>query len=754
MRTAKGGALSILVIGTVCLILVGVGFFFLMKLIGGQRELQNAADAGVLSIAKSGVETPTVALTGTGSQRSPFEGLMDAKTGGLNLQTYNRAVGQAFLVALNAEAENSDAGIRNARQLIQTLQGPNGIGAKLAEKLSRPGTDKNSWVVSSFQPVAESNSLRMLSSADSNANVDFSVTPDSYAVSYVRPGADSLDSSNSNIELSQSFDKQVPLKNYGLDLHVNVPRNVKAEDKNKKYTSLRGYDPIKIGRVGSICAVTMSPFEQAHLVSNKYFSTNKVNPAANLGIVLPPNSFQTNISVSDKKSALPLDLRTSSIVGTSSIDIPIPMGNPYLLQLTASKPKYDLAIPRGYLIIDNQGDNQDSAYWGLLPQENTKAADWYGSTGVSVDTAGRGCFSNNGRLEEWMTYNFAKNLPGGALLPKPSLDGLYNQSGQPATLADAEAVTATQSPLPCHCNDLNSDPIAPGANLTCVKDATSLPYNPGVFDKAYFPNYLNPPVMAKSGRQLTAGELAKMKTWNLYLSNGIGALLVGINKTTGARLYPQAPEFPLNDPLLNMPTPYNAIPGTNFTIGVNTSAPALAYSDLLEPGQVTREGSILQLMRQVANHSVQKTASMELRRFLENRMWQIKPDATQAEIDSILESKTLSLRQKYYIYLDKDRKFTLSATRPFWIADLPSDPTPDGKTHPFVTAPFSLLGTLVNPAADFDIHEMPFLDSSGPTIFGVLSANFTPSSGANNLLGVVKFQETTFGAPVLFSNAN
>ncbi len=757
LRNAHGGTIAFMLVLAFVSIIVGVGFFFFVKLVGGHRELSNAADSGTLSIAKDGAEIPTVAFSDAETRRSPLGGLIDARAKGINLQSYNRAVAQAYLVALNAESDGKAAGIANAKKLFDTLQGPNGIAAQLSEKLSQPGSSTSSWVAKAFVPPAASNSLRMLACDKSTPELSYTVNQGNYAVAYVHPESGEIEKSNSNIELGKNFKKQVPFVDYAGGQQVKIPDNSFAFDKTKNYRSLRGYDPMKIGKVGTLMAVTMSPFEQAHLISDRYFTNDKKSPSPSTDLHVPPNSFETVTLTADQRTSLNLGVKSASMVGTASINLPPADPNP--MQLSAAAPKYDLSIPRGYLIIDNAGDGIDSSYTGLIPQESTRSTIWYGTTGVSVDSPGKGCFSNNGRLEEWMKYNKARQNGTAAFMPEPQLDGLYNQSGKAASLSEARLITASSNPSPCRCHDLNSDPVGANPNSVCVKYARSLPFMPGPFDTAYFPNYLNPPVYGKVGLPMTAGELAKMKLWNLFLSNaGAGGLLTEVNHTTGARLYPQTPLFLGNDPILNNPVPYNSAPGLNCTLGTNYSAQGLAYSSPIVPGQVSKDGSLLDLMQQVASHDpnpLHHKGRLELKRFLENRMWQIKPDASQAEIDEIIDGKVhgLAVGKKYYLYLDKHRKFKLDLTPPFWIDPLTGE-TPDGTAHEYGTIPFSLLGTLVNTPGDFNVHNIPFIDSSGPTIFDRLHASFTPSSGANNLLGVVKFSETSFGVPVMFSNAN
>lgn len=753
-REQHGGALPLVLVSTIALLSLGMAFFFLIKLIGGHRELQNAADSGALGVAHVGVEAPFIPLTqpGSGNSRSPFEGLMDASVKGINLQTYNRAVGQTFLVALNAEAEGTSEGIKNARNLIQVLQGPNGMGARLSAVLNPAGSDIN-WVDKAYAPGASTNSLRMLADNSSTPLLKYKTSAQTYKTAFVHPASSELNTSCTNAAFHENFNKQIPFSNYALEQHVALPENTFAQDQPHSYLSLRGYDPIKVGRVGSICAVTMSPFEQAHLVSNHDFFRCIINPGAAVGLIPPPNSFQMNSTVPDKRTNLDLHVQTSSAVGTKAINIPLASRASNTLQLSAAMPKYDIAIPRGYLIIDNMGDGKDSSYFGRLPQPNTRSAPWYSTTGVSVDEPGSGFFSNNGRLEEWMKYNYAaKNRL--AVGPQPSLDGLYKSDGRQPSLSEAaNLITPTLKPKPCACNDLNSDLAGKNPDLTCVKYASSIMYFPGPFDTAYFPNYLNPPQWGKSGVPLTAAELAKMKLWELYMSDGgLGGLYVHSNRTTGARVYPHAPEFKLNDPLFGQAAPYNAKPGTDFTMGENVSADALAYSNQSVPGQISRNGSILELLEQIAVHSADPRKAEELKRFLLNRMYQIKPDASADEISTLLGSKKIEVRQKYYIYLDAHRNFVLSTTRPFWIDG--NDPKPDGRTRTAFTIPRDLLGTFVNTPADFDIHQLPFWDSTPSTLYGTLTASFTPSSGANNMLGLVKFTDDTTIGLMKFTNAN
>lgn len=64
LRRQRGATLGLVAACVFLVILVGVGFFFLSKIIGGGREVANATDAGVLNVAKQAVRRGAIPLTG------------------------------------------------------------------------------------------------------------------------------------------------------------------------------------------------------------------------------------------------------------------------------------------------------------------------------------------------------------------------------------------------------------------------------------------------------------------------------------------------------------------------------------------------------------------------------------------------------------------------------------------------------------------------------------------------------------------
>ncbi len=340
-----------------------------------------------------------------------------------------------------------------------------------------------------------------------------------------------------------------------------------------------------------------------------------------------------------------------------------------------------------------------------------------------------------------MKYNddVKKGLPSA----QPSLDGLYTALGNQADVSQAKNITPRASAAACHCNDLNSDPLALGYQPPCATYIAS-------FNHAYFPD--QGPQLDVSGAQLTAGEWAKMQLWDHHPNSG---WLLLPQKTTGTRLYPPPP----NCPMLGQEAPYCG--SSTVTLLYDTPVQsALGYSNPNVPGQVTKDGTLVELMAQI-----NPLGAVELGRFVDNRIRQIKPTASDAEIIAVLSTK-LKLRSKYYLYMNQTSgNLVMDTQAPPWL-DPNFGTVADGKPKIFPGIPFNLVPTLINPHHDFNIHDEPFLDWSlyppDPNFdktslaLDSLTGTFTPASGAYNLLGTISFEEKirNVGLPTVFYNPN
>jgi len=170
----RGATLGLIAVLSLVLAILGIAFFFLVKLVGGHRELERATDSGNLNVAKQSLTSPFLRVFGAppydisdsfilGEVQKNFSEFRDMSNGQLDLRVFDRCVGYTFLTAVNASADNypnppNPLGIARARQLIQVLNDPtNGVGVSLARKLkSDPALDVN------FASLADANDIQML----------------------------------------------------------------------------------------------------------------------------------------------------------------------------------------------------------------------------------------------------------------------------------------------------------------------------------------------------------------------------------------------------------------------------------------------------------------------------------------------------------------------------------------------------------------------------------------------------------------
>jgi len=131
VRRQGGATLGLVAACVFFVIVIGVGFYFLSKIIGGGREVANATDAGALNVAKQALKRGTVAMTA--AQNSEFGALTDPPgSGQVTLITYNRIIAQAMMVATNAQVEGTGIAKTNAQATAALAQA---VGASLKSSL-------------------------------------------------------------------------------------------------------------------------------------------------------------------------------------------------------------------------------------------------------------------------------------------------------------------------------------------------------------------------------------------------------------------------------------------------------------------------------------------------------------------------------------------------------------------------------------------------------------------------------------------
>lgn len=801
LRSTRAASLAMIIAVSVVIILVGIGLYMLMQMFGGSREVMNAVDAGTLNVCKEAIVTPNVPSStvlgiatdaGAANQSqilSALQQLLDTKNGGgtanapvADLLTYNRVVSQVLLAGLNAEADGGPNAVADAQTALQLLQSPNGsIGQLLQQALAN-----SAWTQAPFNAVAQSNSVRM-------AQQTGVAVWQSSSVAYVGQGNtyQSYDSTNIGINGSNgSTSNLMPYTNYQQATQQSWPAN--ATDSTGNFMS--GYQPISLGNVGTIYGVPVEPGMQPHLISQTIFGSEAASPGG-ANAAVPPNAFSISANVTEQRTNMPLGSWSAGVVGGGAT-------------------QYPLSMPNGYFVIDNSGTgipNSGAVATGTFPSLNNVTGQEL-STGITAISLPHGLslFSDNGALEQWETYNQAlaknpKNPP-----PQPSLTGLFDENGNPATVPEAlQAIGPVTT-----CNDMNSQ--GPGAVPVCQ----NLLDNPvgalglGAFDTAYF----GPSTSYGSAGvapDLTADEFAAMEFAAGYASaytaqgqhgpqwtNTFTFTLPSPPVTTGMRMF----DPPYNAMLgASLPWYSQNLFGPNYISSLtngqeqNILNTSLQYSDPNHTGVVTQVGSLLQLVQQnttgipSATGTVDGTATPassgvpytrngssvsspppagqqpadEITRLITNRIYQIKPTATAAEINTVLNTP-LQLGSIYYVYLNAATgNITMSTTAPPQVFTQPGNGTQyvppttgtgylggDGTAVNFTTtyyllAPGNPYGTVVNPMYDFGCDLALFTQEAQPSggLTGQHTIIYTPSTGAYNNLGVIQLQDSVYVDP-------
>jgi hypothetical protein len=156
LRRRRGATLGLVAVIVLFIAILGIGFFFLSKIMGGGREVANATDAGAMNVAKRALMEPTV----NAPANDEFDGLgVDTATGipnnsgQINLLAYNRAVGRALLVALNARAIGP-ASSKLAGDVIDKLET---LGRNLQTQLNGGG-----MLPGYFDTMAKAQNVKMM----------------------------------------------------------------------------------------------------------------------------------------------------------------------------------------------------------------------------------------------------------------------------------------------------------------------------------------------------------------------------------------------------------------------------------------------------------------------------------------------------------------------------------------------------------------------------------------------------------------
>ncbi len=688
-RAQLGVGIPVVIVSSLVVVLIGIFIVFLLMQLGGGREAQHAVDAGNLNVAKRALVRPGIGLN-PGVEQENFANLVDSTTGEINLRAYNRVVGQALLVALNA-AEDPGVGGQartNAQRVLAAAQGPGGIGERLFNTLAAPGGTRTH-----FEEVARPNLVSML-----GTDTQVRANDGEYDTSFMARGAPSnvfLNTADLNNVLTQAQRDQLG--------------SVFTQRGDRSF--INGYQDIPaLGT--TLQFVTLRPTQAPHLVSLRDFNTNRDSPLGAGNNVLPQNAFRSSGFARDKNSSQDLKLSSTAIVG-------------------ALDSVYRISLPFGYIEVENPQGTRTNFISSPNP-DHVIANELGDPNGISVVGLGgdRQLFSTNGDLiAQWATYN-----EGGGVGTPPTTSELYvvdSLSGTPrqATTSDAALITSTR---PTTCVDRNV------SGSTAISPCQELygPNGTGPFAQIYSPGEEPNEQVPSGGIDLMAVEELKRMLIDLF---NIPGTLTAPPGSTGLRV------FTCNPTVLNC----CAVGGAaSHSIDLGTRSAILPVVSVAgSPAQLLRQadGNYDQQDRCSDTTRAESVALRDLRGELRRRIRQIKPEASDAEINAVLASATILMGETKYIYMEDPegaRRLVFTDVRPPAFSGV----NPDGSQRIRVASTYPLRDRTVNPRNETNIHDQLYTETiESATLEGTDSAEFIRSSGFRNLLGRLTFRNQAQG---------
>lgn len=334
-RHKKGSITAFGVVLALVLVVLGGGFLFFILFMGGQREVKNAVDSGMLNVGKQveDADLVSVHLNGSPGQMCFLDVTTDtidsSKMGDtkVDLRRINRVWGEAMLFCINAKAAGGDAG-NGTSNASDAVQGAKDISDALANKLTNPNN-----LYGFFDDYTNSNSVRMLGNTVTTQHLGGA----NWKTSLMDRESESnivLNGTNQpNFNLPGGF--SLPSGSFTKSKRKNVPTEA------GNYYFLSGYVPIEIAG-NTFWQVPFQYDEKPHLVAKSTFD-------------------------GDTKSAKSIDWDTP-VPNAFSGEGEARKGNTgekaLTCVLTNPRQPFQLAIPHGFVKIHLE---QMKAHWKFFP---------------------------------------------------------------------------------------------------------------------------------------------------------------------------------------------------------------------------------------------------------------------------------------------------------------------------------------------------------------------------------------------------
>jgi hypothetical protein len=567
-RQPAGTVLSIVFLVTFALIIIGTAFFFIAKVLGGSRELNNAADAGALNVAKFAITNPAVNVynplaPGLPVDAQDFFALADqpgsnGATCAISSLTYNRTVAQALFVATNAQVEGTAQALQNANREVLAAKA---VGNALQNAFGTSATTQA--LNSAFDGIK--NNLKMMGEGEQPVVIN----PDGVTrvqSAFIKTGG------SANVWFDPSV-LSLPAPGVEPFSYYQIPRNNspqavkprKLPDGNYQsafsevpggYNALHlaGYTRIPVLQntpyADNMFAVPNEPLLSPHLVSlGDFNAAASVFPDASV----PQNAFRIDCHAFDKSTKGAIDTTACAMIGCTNAPFPVPKNSGvYSPGNSLNYTDYVAAIPAGYIRIVNLPDMNTNIVTQGLPLPPVENA-LYDGLHYIFNTKGDG------------GNHLASDAGGGAYVSKTLVYTNNPKSGFFVTLKDGGRSVLVK--WAAYVNSHGTDGLGHDEALDPIRN--TLPPHQGITPLVYNQNANQPPpgylihTGSGSGQLATLQQVlfspgirnsqsfllnsATVDTAPLWVTEQLDAILANfgssIEKVVGAKDYPTIVEY-------------------------------------------------------------------------------------------------------------------------------------------------------------------------------------------------------------------
>ncbi len=748
LRRRRGATLGLVAVIVLFIAILGIGFFFLSKIMGGGREVANATDAGAMNVAKRALMEPTV----NAPANDEFDGLgvdtatgIPNNTGTINLLAYNRAAGRALLVALNARAIGP-ASSKLAGDVIDKLET---LGKNLQNQLNGGGL-----LPGYFDTMAKAQNVKMMGPT-SDVKLSMDIKP-----------AWMIAENGNDMQKTNVYINKTVIDMMGNPTVSTLYTNTTVNSANVKskgswpqgaFSSTGGHNFIRAYDKNmtlsnyldkAILGAAVGPQDRAHLVHLGQFD----NCATAIGYA-PPNSWKTQSQSQN----------TNHNQGN--------FGGAVACAVVGSlNAEYEACIPRGYVRILNY----------------VSAANLPGAVPVSgQDVNGGTSIFNN---EFW-------NGTGGSGPTSYAANGaLFTDKNGASLLAQWEAYAPTVGTLPA--SDPNADARGGDKRLwpsgytdtTSLGTTTSIRYNKPAPAKDQFATVGDLLTELKSGSGKTgtcdqnnfASDSDGASSADLFCratSDGGSGFVTDASVNFGRGIAGGGGGG-------NMAEGMNGIEylkarvveafgsgarcARNVTVAGDQKSgmkvydrpretPNKAYNTPAVDVQFANVGSPYELLMHTMKGGQFSGSCNDVIGMIHQRCMEILPSVTRTDVETLLKKQDLPPGATMFIFLSAggsklDIQPTVPKTHagaedPFNIKAEGTHPTcnsnPDNQIRNFDLD--SKTGVAGNPRGDTNIHDQPYTQFKGTDFSSTDIVEWKPSCGAHNFLGELSFRNETTG---------